>query len=216
MPRPPPPADALITTGSWAAVTESGSSSSSTGDPRGGHHLLGLDLGAHRLDGGYRRTDPGQPGLLHGGREIGVLREESVAGMDCIGTRRACCGDQLADVEIPVAAVQPHPDVGLADVWGVGVGVGVDGDGADAEPTARGEHAAGDLPAVGDQNSSDHLAVSSAIRANSGAAEAREIMRAHIRKTPKFDVPSIGPLAMADRHIPSTVRVSRGSMTPSS
>ncbi len=33
MPRPPPPADALISTGSWSAVTVSGSSSSSTGTP---------------------------------------------------------------------------------------------------------------------------------------------------------------------------------------
>ncbi len=33
MPRPPPPADALISTGSCAAVTVSGSSCSSTGTP---------------------------------------------------------------------------------------------------------------------------------------------------------------------------------------
>src|SRR5262249_6096574 len=64
------------------------------------------------------------------------------------------------------------------------------------QPAAGGEHPTGDLAAVGDQHSSNH--------------------GAHIRKTPKFDVPLIGPLAMADRHIPSTVRVSRGSITPSS
>ncbi len=33
MPRPPPPADALISTGNWSVVTDSGSSSSSTGTP---------------------------------------------------------------------------------------------------------------------------------------------------------------------------------------
>jgi hypothetical protein len=41
-------------------------------------------------------------------------------------------------------------------------------------------------------------------------------MLRYILKTPKFDAPWIGPLAIADRHIPSTVRVSRGSITPSS
>ena len=59
------------------------------------------------------------------------------------------------------------------------------------------EHAPRDLAAIGNQNSRDHP-------------------WAHILKTPKFDVPLIGPLAMADKHIPSTVRVSRGSITPSS
>ena len=38
----------------------------------------------------------------------------------------------------------------------------------------------------------------------------------YIRKTPKFMAPSIGSLSMTDRQMPSTVRVSRGSMTPSS
>ena len=100
-------------------------------------------------------------------------------------------------VEVVVGPRQPHPGVGLGDVRGCGVGIGVDGDGAQSQPTAGGEHPSGDLAAVGDQNSSDSH-------------------QAHIRKTPKFDVPSIGPLAMADKHIPSTVRVSRGSITPSS
>src|SRR5580704_9556253 len=79
----------------------------------------------------------------------------------------------------------------------IGVRLGVDRDGAQAEGAARREHTSGDLAAIGNQNSSDrHLH--------------------HIRKTPKFDVPLIGPLAMADKHIPNTVRVSRGSITPSS
>src|SRR6202012_3149289 len=70
-------------------------------------------------------------------------------------------------------------------------------DGAQTQPPAGGEDPSGDLAAVGNQNSCDSH-------------------RRHIRKTPKFDVPLIGPLAMADKHIPSTVRVSRGSITPSS
>ena len=38
----------------------------------------------------------------------------------------------------------------------------------------------------------------------------------HIRKTPKELVPSTGPECTADRAMPSTVRVSRGSTNPSS
>ena len=38
----------------------------------------------------------------------------------------------------------------------------------------------------------------------------------HIRKTPKPRRPATGPECAADRAMPSTVRVSRGSMTPSS
>ena len=116
--------------------------------------------------------------------------------MDGVGAGCPRGRDQLLRVQVPVAALQAYPRIGLGDVRRAGVGVGVDGDGADAETAAGGEDAAGDLAAVGDQNSCRHAA--------------------HIRKTPKFDVPSIGPLAMADRHIPNTVRVSRGSMTPSS
>ena len=133
---------------------------------------------------------------MHGSREFGVLGQESVAGMDGVGTRGPGRGDQLLGIEVAVVALQPYPGVGLGDMRGGGVGIGVDGDGADAEATAGAEHPASDLTAVGDQDSCDH--------------------EAHIRKTPKFDVPLIGPLAMADKHIPSTVRVSRGSMTPSS
>ena len=116
--------------------------------------------------------------------------------MDGVGVRRLSRSDQLRAVQVAVATLQPYPRVGLRDVRRAGIGVGIDGDGADPIAAAGGEHPAGDLPAVGDKNSCDHSA--------------------HIRKTPKFDVPLIGPLAMADRHIPNTVRVSRGSMTPSS
>ena len=120
---------------------------------RRGHHLLGLDLRAHRRDGGDRRTDPRQPGVEHCGGELGVLGEESVSGVDGVGARRPRGRDQLRGVEVSVAAVQAHPRVGLGDMRRACVGIGVDGDGADAETTAGGEHAAGDLPAVGDQNS---------------------------------------------------------------
>ena len=125
---------------------------------RGGHHLLGLDLGAHRRYSGGRRADPCQARVQHGGGEFGVLREESVAGVDRVRTRRAGRGDQLLGIHVPVATLETHPRVGLRDMRRFRVGVGVDGDGADADAPAGGEHPAGDLATVGDQNLSDHVA----------------------------------------------------------
>ncbi len=165
-------------------------------DARGRHHLLRLDLGAHCGDRGHRRTYPREPGIDHRGGELSVLREESVSGVDCVGTGRLCGGDQLGRVEVALGAFQSHPGVRLGDVRRRRVGIGVNGDRADAELAAGVEHSASDLAAIGNQDFGDH--------------------QVHIRKTPKFDVPLIGPFAMADRHIPNTVRVSRGSITPSS
>ncbi|AMC49666.1 Uncharacterised protein [Mycobacterium tuberculosis] len=105
--------------------------------------------------------------------------------------------DDRLGVQIVGGLRQPDPGVGLGDMRCRGIRVCVDGDGAEPQPAAGGEHPPGDLAAVSNQYSSDSH-------------------QHHIRKTPKFDVPLIGPLAMADKHIPSTVRVSRGSITPSS
>ena len=57
------------------------------GDAGRAHQPLGLDLGAHRLDGGGVRPDPGEPGVDDRAGEVGVLGEEAVAGMDRVGTR---------------------------------------------------------------------------------------------------------------------------------
>ncbi len=123
---------------------------------RGRHHLLRLDLGAHRRDRGHRRTDPRQARVGHRCGEFGVLGEEPVTGMDGVGAGRARGGDQLCSVEVAPGALQSHPGVGLGDVWGRRVGIGVDGDGADAEAAAGGEHPPCDLATVGDQDSGDH------------------------------------------------------------
>jgi hypothetical protein len=86
------------------------------GHAGGGHELLGLDLGAHRPHRIHRRPNPGQARVLHGGSEFGVLRKESVSRMDGVGTRgfRGC--DQLASIQVAVAAVEAHRRVGLSHV----------------------------------------------------------------------------------------------------
>src|SRR5271165_340792 len=87
----------------------------------------------------------------------------------------------------------------VATQVGIGVRIGVDGDGGEAE-RVRGLYYPGrDLAAVGDQQLGD------------GCGHQH-----HIRKTPKPRRPATGPLCTADRARPRTVRVSRGSMMPSS
>jgi hypothetical protein len=158
--------------------------------------LLGADLVAHRLDRLGRWPDPGQAGVDHGPGEVGVLGQEAVARVDRIRARPARGLDDEVDAEVGVGgrvARQAYGVVCLRHERQAGVGVGVDGHGLDAQPAAGGEHAAGDLAAVGDQKSVDHG-----------------------RNTPNPSAPLIGAFSMTLRQIASTVRVSRGSMTPSS
>src|SRR5205823_285068 len=93
-------------------------------------------------------------------------------------------------------AGQAYGGVGLAHVGQVGIGVGVDGHGLDAEAPAGAEDAGGDLGAVGHQQSGDPSS--------------------HGRNTPNRSVPAYARFSITDRQMPRTVRVSRGSMTPSS
>ena len=51
----------------------------------GRHQFLGGDLGAHRGDRRGTGSDEHDTGLRTGGGEFGVLREESIAGVDRIG-----------------------------------------------------------------------------------------------------------------------------------
>ena len=129
-----------------------------------------------------------------------VAATATLVGLGCEANPNppAAGGGRPADL---VATTRPAPprvivgpiDVGLGDERQAGVGVGVDGHRLDAEAAAGGEDAPGDLAAVGDQDSLDH-----------------------VRNTPNRSVPTIGWFAITDRQMASTVRVSRGSMTPSS
>ena len=83
--------------------------------------------------------------------------------------------------------------VGLGDERQARVGVGMDGDGLDAEATTGREDPARDLATVGDEESTGH-----------------------VRNTPNPLPPVQCVLLITLRQIASTVRVSRGSMTPSS
>ncbi len=170
-------------------------------EPRHGRHvvgrdvLLGADLVAHhleRLDSGADEDDP-RRGARAG--EAGVLAEEPVARVHGIRPGRHRGGDHRVDVEVRGHA---HSVVGFAGVGRVGIRVGEDGDRADAETPQRPEHPARDLAAVGDENGGE------------GANG-----HVHIRKRPKPRSAS-GTRLTTSSASPSIVRVSAGSITPSS
>ncbi len=119
MPRPPPPADALISTGKSASVSASDGERGQYRDASGGHESLGLDLAAHRLDRGGRRSDPGEPSVEDRAGERRVLRQEAVARMQRVGARAQRGPDEQVRAQVGVGgrlAGQPHRAVGLRDV----------------------------------------------------------------------------------------------------
>ena len=62
------------------------------------------DLVAERLDRLGARADPDQPGADHGAGEVGVLGEESVAGVHGVGAGAAGDREDLLDREVRVGA----------------------------------------------------------------------------------------------------------------
>jgi len=73
------------------------------GHQRGTHPLrdvAGLHLVAECLDGCRGRADPGQAGVDDSLRESGVLRQEPVAGMNCVRPAAFRDVQQLVDVEV--------------------------------------------------------------------------------------------------------------------
>ncbi|MNL16637.1 hypothetical protein D3C87_1376890 [compost metagenome] len=123
------------------------------------HQLLGRALAAHGVDGRGRRADEDQP--LGGARlrECLVLGQEAVARVDGLGTGLLGHLDDVVRAQVAVArgrAADMHGFVAERHMARVRVRIGVDGHRADAQPAARGRHAAGNLATVGDQDLVEH------------------------------------------------------------
>ena len=173
------------------------------------HEELGFDLRSHPLDHGGRWADEHDPGVGARPREGGVLREEAVARMDRIGTGAAGGVDDGVDTQVGVAgrgSRQAHRLVGHGHGPRVLVGIGEHRDGRDAE-LARGSHRHGARSRRGWRRGG----------CGSGGLGCRQWSPArHIRNTPKPRRPRTSLECSAESARPSTVRVSRGSMMPSS
>ena len=109
--------------------------------------------------GGWRRADEGDAGIMAGLREIGILGEEAVAGMDAVGARGLRGGDQALVRQIALRGrrrTDVNRLVGQPHMQRVAVGVGIDGDRAQAQAARGADDAAGNLAAIGDQDGFEH------------------------------------------------------------
>ena len=123
------------------------------------HQRLGGVLQAHGADRGAWRADPDQAGGGDRVGEGGVLREEAVARMDGLGAGFFRRGDDLFRDQIAFprrGRPDQHGPVGVGHMGGVRIGLRIDGHGLKTHAPRGGEHPAGDLSAVGDQDGSEH------------------------------------------------------------
>ncbi len=160
------------------------------------HQRLGRPLVTHRADHVCRRPDEAElrGGTSHG--KVGILGQETVAGMHSFRTTRTRRLDEPVTAQIAVPR-RRRPDrhrlIGQAHMLRVPVRRGINRHRLHTQPTRRPDHPTGDLAAIGDEDPAKH----------------------HMRNTPKC-VRSQGAFSAAAIPRPSTRRVSRGSMRPSS
>ena len=124
-----------------------------------GHGPPRQRLVPHPADGVRRRADEGDMTVLENLGEVGVLRQEPVAGMDRVGLGDLRGRDDGRDVQVGSGRrIGTDADVlvGEPHVKGFPVGLAVDGDRPDAELPAGRDDTQGDLPAVGDQDLLEH------------------------------------------------------------
>ena len=140
MPLPPPPALALMSSGTPIARASSSSSARllrvAVIARHAGHagvrgDALGFDLRAHALDHVGARADPGDAVLRAAAHQLGALGEKAVAGMDRARARWRAPprrSPRRRDSCAPPRRADAHGGVGLAHMARRRVGVGVDGD----------------------------------------------------------------------------------------
>ena len=92
--------------------------------------------------------------LAHAARELRLLAEEPVPGVDRLGPAIQRRADDPVALQIAFAGragTDMHRCVGRAHVGGPRIGVGINGDRADPHGTGGADDPAGDFAAIGDQ-----------------------------------------------------------------
>ena len=124
--------------------------------------LLALDLVAHggdRLGIGSDEDDAGPRQRL--GKSL-ALGEKAVAGMHRLGAGAFAGVDDLVDDQIAFGRrrrTDGHGLVGHFDVQRVAVGLGIDRNGCNSQAARGLDDPAGDLAAIGDQDTLEHAAI---------------------------------------------------------
>ena len=104
-------------------------------------------------------SDEHEPALADHLREIRILREEPVAGMDRLGAGDLGRSEDGDLVQVGLARRRrpdAHAGIGEPDVHGVGIRGGMDGHALDAHFPARPDHAQCDLASVRHQHLIEH------------------------------------------------------------
>ena len=125
---------------------------------RGG--LLGFDLVAHRGDRAGVGSDEDDAGLFERARKGFALGQEAIAGMHGLGAGLAAGLDDLVHDEIALGGGGRSDQdrlIGHLDMQRIAVGLGIDGNRLDPHPAGGLDDPAGDLAAIGDQNSFEHF-----------------------------------------------------------
>ena len=122
--------------------------------------LLGFDLVAHRGDGAGVGADEDDAGRLQRARKRLALGQEAVTGMHGLRAGLAAGLHDPVDQEIALGRrrrADQHGLIGHFDMQRVAVGFGVDGYRLDPHAAGGLDDTAGDLAAVCDQNSLEHV-----------------------------------------------------------
>ena len=120
--------------------------------------VSGLDLVTELADRLGWRPDPDETRIDDGLCEVGVLGEESVAGMDGVHLGLLGHGEDLVDVKIRLGRSGAVEGVGLVGQLHeeiVGIGVGIDGDAGLPGVTCGADDSHGDLATVRDEDASN-------------------------------------------------------------
>ncbi|MDT4844570.1 hypothetical protein FQZ97_785360 [compost metagenome] len=123
------------------------------------HGLLGRNLVAHQANRLGRRADEGEPALLDPLGEIGVLRQEAVAGVNGFGVGHLGRGDDGGHAEVALPrSRRPDTDrlIRQAHILGIAIGFGIDHHRLDAHLTASALDPQGNFTPVGDQDFFEH------------------------------------------------------------
>ena len=123
------------------------------------HATPGLGLVSHGRDGLRGRPDEDHPGVLHGPGEALVFRQESVAGMDRVGTSRVGCLQDSIRAQVTLRRgwwADGVRRIGEEDMGGSAISFREDGDGPDSELPASSDYPNGDFPSIGDEDRLEH------------------------------------------------------------
>ena len=118
-------------------------------------NVTGTDFVPETFNRLWRWPNPYHSGVRHGAGKVGVLGEESVAGVNGVGAGSFCCREDLCDHEVGVGArcaVQADCFIGHLDVLGINVLIRINRNGRNSRIFGCANHANRNFTAVSDKD----------------------------------------------------------------